>query len=68
MTHSYNVEGMTCGGCKSSLEKYLNHVENVTKVIADLQMAQAEVTMSGHVDTKILKKALPEKYILSEKV
>ena len=58
---------MTCGGCKASVEKYLGNVDNVTNVTVNLEKAEAEVTMSSHVATEVLKKALPEKYTLSEK-
>lgn len=58
---------MTCGGCKASVEKYLGNVDNVTNVSVNLEKAEAEVTMSNHVATEVLKKALPEKYTLSEK-
>lgn len=68
MTHTYNLKGMSCGGCKASVEKYLGQVDNVTKVVASVQKSEAEVTMSSHVATEILKRALPEKYTLSEKV
>lgn len=67
MTHTYNITGMTCGGCKASVEKYLGNVDNVTNVSVNLEKAEAEVTMSNHVATEVLKKALPEKYTLSEK-
>lgn len=67
MTHTYKIKGMTCGGCKAEVEKYLGKVDKVTKVIVNLEKAEAEVTMSGHIATEILKKALPEKYLLSEK-
>ena len=67
MTHTYNIKGMTCGGCKASVEKYLGQVENVTKVVANVEKAEAEVTMSSHVATETLQKALPEKYTLTEK-
>ena len=67
MTHTYNITGMTCGGCKASVEKYLGNVKNVTNVSVNLEKAEAEVTMSSHVATETLKKALPEKYTLSEK-
>ena len=67
MIHTYNLKGMSCGGCKSSVEKYLRQVENVTKVVADVQKAEVEITMSSHVDTETLKKSLPEKYILTAK-
>lgn len=67
MTHTYSITGMSCGGCKAAVEKYLGQVENVTKVVANVEKAEAEVTMSSHVATESLKRALPEKYILSEK-
>jgi cation transport ATPase len=67
MTHTYKIKGMTCGGCKAEVEKYLGKVDKVTNVIVNLEKAEAEVTMSGHIATEILKKALPEKYLLSEK-
>ena len=68
MTHTYNLKGMSCGGCKASVEKYLGQVENVTNVVANVQKAEVEVTMNRHVATETLKKSLPEKYALSEKV
>ncbi|MBF8457392.1 heavy-metal-associated domain-containing protein [Kaistella sp. G5-32] len=68
MIHTYNLKGMSCGGCKSSVEKYLRQVENVTNVVADVQKAEVEVTMSSHVDTETLQKSLPEKYILTPKM
>ena len=67
MTHTYNITGMTCGGCKASVEKYLGNVNNVTNVSVNLEKAEVEVTMSSHVATETLKKALSEKYTLSEK-
>ncbi len=67
MTHTYNVKGMSCGGCKASVEKYLGQVENVTKVVANVEKAEAEITMSSHVATETLKKVLPEKYTISIK-
>ena len=49
------------------MEKYLGQVDNVTEVVANVEKAEAEVTMSSHIPTDTLKKALPEKYTLSEK-
>lgn len=66
MTHTYKIKGMSCGGCKASVEKYLGQVENVTNVAVNLEKAEAEITMSSHVAIDTLKKALPEKYILME--
>ncbi len=67
MTHTYNITGMTCGGCKLSVEKYLEKVNNVTNVNVNLEKAEAVITMSNPVGEEILKNALPEKYSLQGK-
>ena len=67
MTHTYKITGMTCGSCKASVEKSSESIDNVTNVEGKLEKGEAEVTMSSHVATETLKKALPEKYTLSEK-
>lgn len=67
MKHTYNITGMTCGNCKASVEKYLGDINNVTNVSVNLEKGEAEVTMEKHIETKVLKDALPEKYTLSEK-
>ena len=67
MKHTYIIEGMTCGGCKASVEKYLREIDNVTNVIVNLEQGEAEIAMSNHIDAKTLQNALPEKYLLTEK-
>lgn len=66
MTHTYKVTGMTCNGCKASVIKHLNELEQVTSVDVNLKAQEAKITMSSHVPTKTLQQALPEKYTLSE--
>jgi len=67
MKHTYLITGMTCGGCKASVEKYLNEIEHVTNVSIHLEKGEAEVTMDKNITTDVLQKALPEKYTLSKK-
>jgi cation transport ATPase len=67
MTHTYKVDGMTCNGCKASVQNKLMQLENVTDVSVDLEKGEAEVVMNQHVSTEVLKNALPDKYQLSEK-
>lgn len=67
MKHTYTIEGMTCGGCKASVEKYLNEIEHITHVSIHLEKGEAEVTMDKHITTDVLQKALPKKYTLSKK-
>ena len=68
MKHTYKVTGMTCGGCKASVEKYLSEIKEVTSVTVDLEKGEAEVQMNTHVSAETLQKALPEKYTITEKV
>lgn len=68
MKHTYTIKGMTCGGCKASVEKYLVGVTHITHVTIDLEKGEAEVTMDAHVTTEKLQEVLPEKYTVTEKV
>ena len=68
MKHTYTIEGMTCNGCKASVEKYLREIEHVTNVSIHLEKGEAEVTMDKNITTEVLQKALPEKYTLLEKL
>jgi cation transport ATPase len=67
MKYIYKIEGMTCGGCKASVEKYLNEIEHVTKVSIHLEKGEAAVTMDKKITTEVLQKVLPKKYTLSKK-
>jgi copper chaperone CopZ len=67
MKYIYTIEGMTCGGCRASVEKYLNEIDHITKVSIHLEKGEAEVTMDKNITTEVLQKALPEKYTLTKK-
>ena len=67
MTHTYNITGMTCGGCKASIEKYLNSIEEITAISIDLKKGEAEISMKNHISIHELQQVLPEKYSISKK-
>ncbi|KGK85908.1 hypothetical protein DP73_17975 [Desulfosporosinus sp. HMP52] len=52
------IEGMTCGHCKSSVEKALLKVPGVTH--AEVDLAQKQAVVIGAVDRSILVKAVDE--------
>ncbi|HBV85467.1 MAG TPA: hypothetical protein DEF42_02115 [Desulfosporosinus sp.] len=52
------IEGMTCGHCKSSVEKALLKVPGVIQAEVDLTLKQAVVI--GSAERKILEKAIKE--------
>lgn len=58
MKHTYNIQGMTCNGCRSNVEKALNDVDGVRKAEVDLERAMAEIEMEKHIDVKKLQEAL----------
>jgi copper chaperone CopZ len=68
MKHTYIISGMTCVGCKTSIEKNLNEIEGVINVFVDIQEGEAIITMNPHIATALLQKALPEKFKISKKV
>jgi copper chaperone CopZ len=68
MIYTYKITGMTCGGCKASVEKKLSEVKDVKSVTVDLEKGEAEVEMNIHVSAETFQKALPEKYTITEKI
>ena len=67
MKHTYTVEGMTCGGCKASVEKHLGEIDGVTEVSVNLVSAEATIQSENQLKISTLKAALPSKYTISEK-
>ena len=68
MKYTYIIAGMTCSGCKASVEKYLIEIADVTNVFIDLKEGEAIITMNTHIATTELQKVLPEKFKITKKV
>jgi len=60
MTHTYNIEGMTCNGCRSHVEKILSEVEGVSKATVDLEKKEAIIEMENHISIEKFQKALKD--------
>lgn len=67
MKHTYSITGMTCNGCKASVEKALQSVKSIDNVAVNLEASEVTISMSQHVPTLMLQKTLPNKYSLTEK-
>ena len=67
MKQTYTIKGMTCGGCKTSVEKHIGGVEFVTNVKVSLEMEEVTITLEHPISIDIFKKVLPEKFNLFEK-
>ncbi|GAA3603029.1 cation transporter [Flavivirga amylovorans] len=67
MTHTYAITGMTCNGCRTSVEDKLNTVSGVLNATVDLEKAEALIEMSNFISISAFQKALSDKYSISEK-
>lgn len=67
MKHTYTVKGMTCNGCRTSVEDKLNAIPEVKNASVSLETSEATIEMSEHISIEKLQKALSDKYIIAEK-
>ncbi len=58
MKHSYHIQGMTCNGCRSHVEKTLSEVKGVSKVTVNLEKAEAVIEMDSHIPIETFQAAL----------
>ncbi len=56
--HTYHIDGMSCGGCATTVKNKLSAVKGVTSVNVDLGKKQAEITSSEEIKTETLREAL----------
>lgn len=61
MNHTYNIEGMTCEGCKAKVRRTLEGFTEIEQVDIDLATGKAQVSMNQHVSTTVLQQALSGK-------
>ena len=68
MKHTYQVQGMSCGGCVTSVRQSLLKAEGITEAEVQLNPAQAVVTSSKdiHVDELQAQLAMAGPYIIRE--
>lgn len=58
MTHNYHIDGMSCNGCRTKVERSLAKIDGVTKVEVTLNPPMAVITMEKHIPTEVLQNAL----------
>lgn len=57
MKHSYQITGMSCNGCRTSVEKALNTIDGIDASVT-LDPPVATVTMEKHIPIEKLQEAL----------
>ncbi|WP_299434649.1 heavy-metal-associated domain-containing protein [uncultured Aquimarina sp.] len=67
MKKKYYIEGMTCEGCRSGVENILNAIPEVIKAEVNLENKEAVITLKKQLDIDVFKKAVPDKYTITEK-
>jgi len=60
MKHQYKIEGMSCLGCKSSVEDALNQLPEITHLEVNLEKSEISIEMTQHIELKILQKTMTE--------
>lgn len=66
MKHTYTVTGMTCNGCRNSVETKLATLTHVTNVSVNLEEEIAVIESSKTISIEVLQKVLPEKFTISK--
>lgn len=67
MVHNYEIDGMSCDGCRAKVEEALNSLEGISATVT-LDPAQAIVSMQHHIPLATLQEALAQvgNYTISE--
>jgi copper chaperone CopZ len=56
--HTYHIEGMSCGGCATTVKNKLSAAAGVTSVQVDLAKKEAEITSTKPLNADTLQQAL----------
>lgn len=67
MTHTYQINGMSCNGCRTKVENSLNEIDGVSAIVT-LEPPVATITMGKHIPTEQLQESLSVagKYTIEE--
>ncbi len=58
MIHTYSIQGLTCGNCVTKVKSALQSIAGITHAEVTKDPPIATVTMSAHVNTAVLAKAV----------
>ncbi|WP_242157467.1 heavy metal translocating P-type ATPase [Aestuariivivens sediminis] len=60
MKHTYQINGMTCNGCRNHVEETLSKVKGVVKASVNLEKGEATIEMESHIPLETFQNALQE--------
>ena len=62
MKSNFQISGMTCNGCKSSVEEKLSSIDGVDDVQVDLTKGEAVIQSKKPISLSLIRNSLPPKY------
>ena len=62
MKSNFQISGMTCNGCKSSVEEKLSSIDGVDDVQVDLTKGEAVIQSKKPISFSLISNSLPPKY------
>ncbi|MDO7138088.1 heavy-metal-associated domain-containing protein [Algibacter lectus] len=66
MIHTYKVAGMTCNGCRTSVENKLNAMPLVKTATVSLEDSEAVIEMTKHISLEDFQVVLANKYTITK--
>lgn len=60
--------GMTCNGCKTTVENSLNLLEQVKSSKADIRLGELTLILKKDIDLKSLQNSIPKKYFINKEI
>ena len=64
----YKVSGMTCKGCKASVENSLNLLDQVRSSNVDIRLGELTLILNKDIDLKSLQNSIPKKYFINKEI
>ena len=64
----YKISGMTCKGCKASVENSLNLLDQVRSSNADIRLGELTLILNKDIDLKSLQNSIPKKYFINKEI
>ncbi|RZP11763.1 MAG: heavy-metal-associated domain-containing protein [Flavobacteriales bacterium] len=68
MKRKYKIMGMTCNGCKTTVENSLNLLEQVKSSKADIRLGELTLILKKDIDLKSLQNSIPKKYFINKEI
>jgi len=64
MINTYNIQGMTCNGCRNKVEMIFSKIKGVSQVFVDLERSEAIIESDQQIEISDLQQMLPSKYTI----